>query len=123
MKDTEGGETLATTYERQIKKAMVSVGTWKPEYRQAVTLCAELMRQYDELNALYIRQGMPYYETTSDGGSKKSPLVSTLESLRRDILAYLKELGLTPMSLKRMDAVAERSQSTVLADALRKLGE
>ena len=101
---------------------MESIGTWRDEYADAVRICAGLMEQYDELNGMYVAEGLPYFERTGDGGSKKSAIVSTLENLRRDILAYLKELGLTPGALKKLDIAADRTQSTVLAAALRKLG-
>lgn len=47
--------------------------------------------------------------------------MTTLESLRKDILAYQKELGLTPMAIKRLDQQEQLPKSSVLADALRKL--
>ena len=109
-----------TKNEKRLKKYMESMGIWKDEYRITVEICAGLMDQYDIINTAWIASGMNPVEYT-ETGSKKSGVVTTLESLRKDILAYQKELGLTPMSIKRLDAQENLPQSNVLAEALRKL--
>ena len=107
--------------EKRLKKYMTALGTWKDEYRITVEICAGLMDQYDVILSAWQATGMMPVEYT-ENGSKKSGIVTTLESLRKDILAYQKELGLTPMAIKRLDAQEQLPQSNVLADALRKLG-
>ena len=109
-----------TKNEQRLKRYMTKLGLWKPEYLITVEICAGLMDQYDAINTAWIKSGMNPLEYT-DTGSKKSGIVTTLESLRKDILSYQKELGLTPMAMKRMDAQENLPQSNVLADALRKL--
>ena len=109
-----------TKNEQRLKRYMTKLGLWKPEYLITVEICAGLMDQYDAINTAWIKSGMSPVEYT-DTGSKKSGIVTTLESLRKDILSYQKELGLTPMAMKRMDAQENLPQSNVLADALRKL--
>ena len=66
---------------------------------------------------------LPMFDPTESGGTRKSAAVTTAEGLRRDILAYLKELGLTTMAVKRLDAQENLPESNVLADALRRLGD
>ena len=105
--------------ERRLKGYMTKLGIWKPEYM--VKICAGLMDQYDAISAAWIASGANPVEATDNGGTKKSGVVATLESLRKDILAYQKELGLTPMAIKRLNAQENLPQSSVLADALRKL--
>lgn len=106
--------------ERRLKGYMTKLGIWKPEYMVTVEICAGLMDQYETISKAWIESGMNPVEYT-DTGSKKSGIVSTLESLRKDILAYQKELGLTPMAIKKLDAQENLPQSSVLSDALRKL--
>ena len=109
-----------TKNEQRLKRYMTKLGLWKPEYLITVEICAGLMDQYDAINTAWIKSGMNPLEYT-DNGSKKSGIVTTLESLRKDILAYQKELGLTPMAIKRLDQQEQMPKSSVLADALRKL--
>ena len=106
--------------ERRLKGYMTKLGIWKPEYMVTVEICAGLMDQYETISKAWIESGMNPVEYT-DTGSKKSGIVATLESLRKDILAYQKELGLTPMAIKKLDAQENLPQSSVLSDALRKL--
>lgn len=106
--------------ERRLKGYMTKLGIWKPEYMVTVEICAGLMDQYDAISAAWIASGMSPVEYT-DNGTKKSGIVATLESLRKDILAYQKELGLTPMAIKKLDAQENLPQSSVLSEALRKL--
>lgn len=109
-----------TKSESKLKKYMKALGVWKPEYQITVGICAGLMDQYDMILKTWIDSGMDPVEQT-ENGTKKSGVVTTLESLRKDILAYQKELGLTPMSIKRLDQQAQLPKSSVLADALRNL--
>lgn len=107
--------------ERRLKGYMTKLGIWKPEYMVTVEICAGLMDQYDAISTAWIKSGMDPVEVTDNGGTKKSGIVATLESLRKDILAYQKELGLTPMAIKKLNAQENLPQSSVLSDALRKL--
>ena len=109
-----------TKNQLRLKRYMTKLGVWKPEYLVTVEICAGLMDQYDAINSAWVTAGMNPVEYT-ENGSKKSGVVTTLEALRKDILAYQKELGLTPMSIKRLDQQEQLPKSSVLADALRKL--
>ena len=110
-----------TDTEKRLKRYMTKLGVWKPEYLVTVEICAGLMDQYDIILKAWISIGMNPVEVTDGGGTKKSGTVATLENLRKDILAYQKELGLTPMAIKRLNAQENLPQSSVLSDALRKL--
>ena len=112
-----------TSTERRLREAMKSLHTWKPEFADAVKICADLMDQYRALNAAITAGTYQMFDETENGGTRKSAAVTTAEGLRRDILAYLKELGLTTMAVKRLDAQENLPESNVLADALRRLGD
>ena len=69
------------------KKLMQDAGTYRKEYDQAIKNLTQMQKQYDVLKQ----------------GTKKAPIVTTLEALRRDILAYMNALGFTPMGMKRLE--------------------
>lgn len=106
---------------RRLKKYMTSMKTWRPECQDAVTMCARLMDQYDQLEVEFIEKSMKVYEVLETGATKKTAYVQTMETLRKDILSYLKELGLTPMAMKRLDQQNNLPESNVLADVLRRM--
>lgn len=112
-----------TSTERSLRQKMQSLHTWKPEFSHAVKICADLMDQYRRLNEQILNGTFQMFDVTENGGTRKSAAVTTAEGLRRDILAYLKELGLTTMAVKRLDAQDNLPESNVLADALRRLGD
>lgn len=85
------------TIKENTKKAMKSMGTYRKEYDPIIDVYSELKEQYIKLTTHFESNDFKDYEVlTSDGGSKKSPLVSTLESLRKDILQYSNILLLNP---------------------------
>lgn len=112
-----------TKQAEELRQAMENLHTWKPEFQNAVEICADLMDQYRVLNAGIMSGTFRMFDETENGGTRKSAAVTTAEGLRRDILSYLKELGLTTMSVKRLDAQENLPESSVLADALRRLGD
>lgn len=104
-------------YTTKIKKAMKALGTYDPVYDMTIGMLAQLMEQYDALNAKYLEADMPYFEHTQ-AGKKKSPIVTTLECLRRDILSYQTALGLTPNGAKSLDVKKDGSGPSKLEKAL-----
>lgn len=110
--------------ETVVREAMQSLGTYKPEFDPVITMLCQLKRQYDVLTKQFEEGGYCYSETTNSG-SKKAPIVVTLEGLRRDILNFYSQLGLTPHGLKKLNEqllAAESKPVSPLADALRELG-
>ena len=112
-----------TETEQRIVDAMKSLNTWKPEFFPAVKICADLMDQYNDVNGRIVSGELRRFDVTETGGTRKSAAVTMTECLRRDILSYLKELGLTTLAVKRLDAQENLPESSVLAEALRKFGE
>ena len=90
--------TTKATIKKQTVAAMKKLGTYRPEYDRVVDIYAGLWEQYHRLMSEYDKDSRGYATPTADGGEKKSPLVSALESLRRDILAYSDRLMLNPKS-------------------------
>ena len=109
--------------ETQVRKAMQSLGTYKKEFEPVILILCQLKKQYDVLTKKFEDDGYRFSEITSSG-TKKAPIVVTLEGLRRDILNYYTQLGLTPQGLKKLNdqAMAESKGESALASALKELG-
>ena len=86
---------------KKIVDRMKALGVYKPEFDDTIARYIGMRKEYDELNKRYADDG---YQCTVQGaqGEKKNPLVTTLESLRRDMLAIENALGLTPGGLMRL---------------------
>ena len=97
----------------EARKALRSLKIYKKEFEPVLTIYGQLRDQYEVLTQQFIASG---YELCA--GGRKSPVVTTLESLRKDILAYASQLGFTPQGLLKVNASAFTERKT---DALAKL--
>ncbi|WFB57480.1 P27 family phage terminase small subunit [Paenibacillus sp. BR1-192] len=79
---------------------MKALGVYKPEYEGIIEIYAELVDQYNKITKEFKEGGYKYEVETDQGGKKKAPIVATLETLRKDILAYSDRLCLNPKSLE-----------------------
>lgn len=79
---------------------MKKLGVYKKEYNRVIEIYAELVAQYERLTMEFEASGYVYEVETVQGGSKKAPIVATLETLRKDILAYSDRLCLNPHAMK-----------------------
>lgn len=107
-----------TGTERKLRAAMKALGTYKEQFDRVIQICAGMMDQYADLMAKLDAGRLDLVECT-DSGTKKSANALIIEALRKDILAYHKELGLTPSALKKMnDAALQVKGGSSLADAI-----
>ena len=111
--------------ETAIKKKMQALGTYRREFDQAIMILVQLQKQYDALTEIFENSGYEY-EVSTEQGSKKVPIVTTLESLRKDMLSYMNALGLTPIGLKNLKTAAgppkpKEEEADPFAAALAKL--
>lgn len=109
------------TIKRRTIEDMKSLGVHKPQYNRMIDLYAELVFQFLTLNKQFEDEGYQYESYTAAGGAKKSPIVATLESLRKDILAYSDRLCLNPKSLENV--TVEKKGKSALAAALAEMDE
>lgn len=79
---------------------MRKLGIFKAEYEPVIDVYSELREQYLILTKKFKDSEYDYQIETMQGGAKKSPLVATLEVLRKDILAYSDRLCLNPKSFE-----------------------
>lgn len=112
--------TLAKTHRTRVRKVMRDLGVYKPEYEAMIAIYADLCEQYDAITEQFVQSGYQFEEATN-AGSKKAPIVTTLESLRKDILTYANALGLTPKGFQALEAPKEVKVS-ILEKALSGLG-
>ena len=105
----------------QTRDHMKALGVYKPEFEPIIEMYSQLREQYKVLTERFIASNYDIEEETNTG-SKKAPIVTTLETLRKDILAYATQLGLTPQGLLKADDKAfVKKKTSVLAAALKGL--
>ncbi len=97
-------------------KVMKELGTHKKQYNRIIGIYAGLVHQYLVLLNEFELGGYQFEVETGRGGKKKSPIVATLESLRKDILAYSDRLCLNPKAFETV--TAEVSETSKLASVL-----
>ncbi len=98
---------------------MRKLGVYRAEFDGAIDRYVALRVEYDTIYKRYAEEG---YCCTVRGaaGDKKNPEVSTLEALRRDILALETSLGLTPQGLLKLkeDAFAKPKEKPAWTEQL-----
>lgn len=105
----------------QTRDQMKALGVYKPEFEPIIEIYSQLREQYKELTKRFVDSNYDFKEYTNTG-SKKAPIVTTLETLRKDILAYAAQLGLTPQGLLKADDKAfKQKKQSALAAALKGL--
>lgn len=111
-------------YAAEIRRHMKSLGLYRKEYEPAILTLADISRQYDVLTKQFADGGYQFAELT-ETGSKKAPIVTTLESLRKDKLSFMNALGMTPRGAVQTDSVTPKKEkkTSALAAAFEKLGD
>ena len=107
------------TIKRKTIDDMKKLGVHKSQYNRLIGIYSELVYQFLKLNNEFEEGGYQYEVCTDQGGTKKAPIVATLETLRKDILAYSDRLCLNPKSLENV--TAESNNKSKLASVLSKL--
>ncbi len=85
-------------FEKRTRDEMKKLGVYKPEYNDLIGIYAELREQY-ERHTIKHKKDKYNCEVATAQGVKKAPIVTTLEQLRKDILAYSDRLCLNPKTL------------------------
>ncbi len=109
------------TIKRATIKDMKALGTHKPQYNRLIDIYADLVNQYLTAIEEFEEGGRQYEVSTAAGGFKKSPIVATLENLRKDILQYSDRLCLNPKSFESVTVETEnKSKLASVLSALEK---
>lgn len=98
----------AGTYKKRIIQNMVAVGTYKPEFDKVISNLAQIFEDMDTAREQFEKSGGKFIVShTNKNGSKnlvKNPYYLVIEGLQANVLAYSRELGLTPTGLKKINA-------------------
>lgn len=105
---------------RETVKRMESLGVYRPEYDGTIQVYAQIVDQYRVLTERFEQGEYEIQSFSAAGGLKKAPIVATLESLRKDILAYSTALCLNPKAM-REQGTKEAPKASKLDVALAKL--
>lgn len=89
---------------------MTDLGVYKPQYNRLIEMYVDLIVQYEKFNNEFIATGYQYETETAAGGTKKSAISATLETLRKDILAYSDRLCLNPKAIESV-TIDKKSKS------------
>lgn len=122
VRDTKIAIMDKGAYATEARKNMRSLGVYKKQFEPIIKIYGQLREQYDIYTQLLEDAGFDYIEETRTG-TKKHPIITTLESLRKDILAYAAQLGLTPQGLLKVqdDAFKGKKKNGGLSDMLKGL--
>ena len=73
---------------------MKELGTYKKQYNQIIEIYTDMMYQYNYLSRKFAEEGFEVMVDTEKSGGKKSPILASLENLRKDIGTYSDRLML-----------------------------
>jgi phage terminase small subunit len=110
--------------ELKTKENMIALGIYQPEFDITISIYCGLVEQYQALEKEFKKSKFTVVENTGYSENKKrAPIVSTLESLRKDILNYSNHLGLTPAGYKKIkDEQKQVKKQSKLESALMSFG-
>lgn len=113
-------------WQKRIKNACELAGTYEPQYDITINALAKILERRDEAEAAYreASEGMVVEHTNKGGATNltQNPIIRLINDLNRDALAYLKELCLTPKSI-REDAKKPVKEPSALEKALANLAK
>ena len=75
-------------------KYMQELGTYKTQYNQVVEVYADMIYQYNILSRRFEEEDFEAIVETEKSSGKKSPILASLENLRKDIGTYSDRLML-----------------------------
>ena len=113
-------------YKEEIIQNMRFVGTYKESFANTIDAYARAMMDYDTACAAFESLGSKFMvKHTNKAGAEnivKNPYYLVIEELRRVMLAYATQLGLTPSGLKKInDEMKVKGGKSKLAEALENL--
>lgn len=105
----------------EITRCMKSLGIYKKEYNRAILILAKMLSDLELVEQKFVDTGEEFVvEHTNKNGStnlEKNPYYQVIENLRKDSIAVMRELGITPQGLKRFNdkltATEKKSESSL----------
>lgn len=111
-------------YATEIRAAMETAGTNKPQYDMCVEALATILERRDEVQLFYEKHKTPVIPHTNKAGAtnyEQNPAIRLLNDCNKTALLYMRELGLTPQALRRInpeEAANKKPQQTKLMKML-----
>lgn len=103
-------------WKKKIKSHCTELGTYKDSAEPIIDTLASILEKRDAAEEEYKAGGsQPMVEHKSDRGSinkVKNPLLQIITDLNTQALAFWRELGCTPASLKKLNADALTAKAT-----------
>lgn len=123
------GEERRTPLEkkkRMIIERMQKLGIYKAQYMAAINRTAELYLELDALMKRYEAEGREaVVEHTNKAGATnfaKNPIRGAIDDVYSQLLAHERELGLTPLSLRKLnESAAQSKHESPLVKALKEM--
>lgn len=115
-------------WKNKIKKACEAAGTYQAYYDTVIDMLAGIMEVRDNaFDEFMASGGSPVVEHTNKGGATnivKNPALVVIMDCNTQALAYWRDLGLTPMGMKRLGEkdLVKNHEKIGLADVLADLG-
>ena len=99
-----------------------------PSFQTAIHILAEILEERDRVYEEYLKDGArPVINFTSDRGAvnpKQNPLLKQWQELNTSALSYLRDLGITPAGLRKLQGtLPPPNQGGKLDDFIRMLEE
>lgn len=111
-------------WKKYLIKCCKSNGTYKDTFLIAIDTLAMILEQRDLVHEQYVAEGsqpivVKYSQREGKKNQAKNPLLILENDLNTQALAYLRQLGLTPVSLKQItEQVGEPKKKSLLEEAL-----
>lgn len=103
---------------RKIIKKMKSLGTYDKSFEVIIDNTVEILNDLKNAREAFENSGSQYIvEHTNKNGNTnivKNPFYLIIEKLRDDAITHLRELGLTPQGLKKLNIEKQGQQKDIL---------
>lgn len=97
---------------RRTIEYMKQLGTYKTQYNQVIEVYADMLYQYNILSKKFEEDNFEVVIETERSGGKKTPILASLENLRKDIGTYSDRLMLNAKTYNAEIEQPKKEKST-----------
>lgn len=109
-------------WKKIIEKQISSNESYLASFQTTIIILAEMLEERDRVYQAYLDTGAePVITFTSDRGAenpKQNPLLRQWQEINTTALAYLRDLGITPAGLRKLQGQMDVQKGYVSADAI-----